>query len=54
MRRELMKSDATKAHHNALPKHVNAVIQVLYIHQIIRVEHVNIIINAFSDEILLD
>lgn len=52
MRRELVIPGATKAHHNALPEHVNAVIQVLYTHQIILVGHVNTTIDAFSDKIL--
>ena len=54
MRRELMGPGATNAHHNALPEHVNTVIQVLYTHQIIRIRHVSTIIDAFSEEVLSD
>ena len=52
LRLELMGQGATEAHHNALPEHVDAVVQVLYAHQVIPVRHVNTTIYAFSDEVL--
>ena len=47
-----MGQGVTEAHHNALPEHIDAVVQMLYAQQIIPVRHVNTTIYAFPDEIL--
>lgn len=34
---ELMAQGVLRAHHDTLPEHINAVIQMLYAHQVIRI-----------------
>lgn len=50
---QLIAYGSAKTHHYALPKHVNAMVQVLDSHQVVRIRHVNTTIYALSNEILL-